>query len=398
MGDLNARTGKYSDSVCKEGNNLITNDQSEFSLCPTQRNSFDNLLNSQDKRLLEIFKNADLRILNGRVSGGSLGRVTFHGKNGVSAVDYAVCDQDLLSHIPNFVVKDPLHLSDHSAITTRLNINKKTSYNHTILEGDTLTRLPKQFLWENDSAQKFKDVLRSPRIQTLICDYIAGDTFNENTELSLEKVENILITTAKCCLKIRAAKTRKRIKSLSNKKRFDKECRLKRHELRKLANKKHQDPLNTTIREQYHDTLAQYKKLLNSKKNDYYNAKISELEKTGDNSDAKTFWQCLKSTDDTRKGEDVPSISEENWLQYFHNLHSNEPLNPAQQNICNELRQNECHGQHSRPLDFLTTEREIRNAAEKLKNNKSPFSDKIRNEVIKASTDTLMPVYEKLFN
>ena len=128
------------------------------------------------------------------------------------------------------------------------------------------------------------------------------------------------------CLKIRAGKTRKRIKSLSNKKWFDKECRLKRHELRKLANKKHQDPLNTTIREQYHDTLAQYKKLLNSKKNDYYNAKISELEKTGDNSDAKTFWQCLKSMDDIRKGEDVPSMSEENWLQYIHNLHSNESL------------------------------------------------------------------------
>ena len=102
--------------------------------------------------------------------------------------------------------------------------------------------------------------------------------------------------------------------------------------------------------------------------------------------------------DDTRKGKDVPSISEENWLQHFHNLHSNEPLNPAQQNICNELRQNECHGQHSRPLDFMITEREIRKAAEKLKNNKSPFSDKIRNEMIKASIDTLMPVYEKLFN
>ena len=63
-----------------------------------------------------------------------------------------------------------------------------------------------------------------------------------------------------------------------------------------------------------------------------------------------------------------------------------------------KLRQNECHGQHCRPLDFMITEREIRKAAEKLKNNKSPFSDKIRNEMIKASIDTLMPVYEKLFN
>ena len=97
-----------------------------------------------------------------------------------------------------------------------------------------------------------------------------------------------------------------------------------------------------------------------------------------------------------RKGEDVPPISEENRLLYFLNLHSNEPLNPAQQNICNELRQNECHGQHYRPLDFMITK--MRKAAEKLKNNKLPFSDKIRNEMIKARVDTLMPVYEKLFD
>ena len=71
---------------------------------------------------------------------------------------------------------------------------------------------------------------------------------------------------------------------------------------------------------------------------------------------------------------------------------------PAQQNICNELRQNECHGHRFSPLDFMITEREIRKAAEKLENNKSPFSDKIRNEMIKTSIDTLMPVYETLFN
>ena len=45
----------------------------------------------------------------------------------------------------------------------------------------------------------------------------------------------------------------------------------------------------------------------------------------------------------------------------------------------------------------MITKSEIPQAAEKLKNNISPFSDKIRNEMIKASFDTLMPVYEKLF-
>ena len=109
--------------------------------------------------------------------------------------------------------------------------------------------------------KNLKIALRSPRIETLIRrDYIATDTFSENAELSLEKVENILITI----LKTKAEKTHKRINSLLNKKWFHKESRFKWHESRKLANKKHRDPMNTTIREQYHDTLKQCKKMLNS--------------------------------------------------------------------------------------------------------------------------------------
>ena len=53
----------------------------------------------------------------------------------------------------------------------------------------------------------------------------------------------------------------------------------------------------------YHDTLTQYKKLLNSENNDYFNAKISDLEKNADNLvDAKTFWKCLKAMDGSKKG------------------------------------------------------------------------------------------------
>ena len=67
MGDFNSRTGKYSDTVSQEGNNAITNDQSESAFQRTQRNSFYNVLNSHRKRLLEISKNLDLRMTNGRV-------------------------------------------------------------------------------------------------------------------------------------------------------------------------------------------------------------------------------------------------------------------------------------------------------------------------------------------
>ena len=47
----------------------------------------------------------------------------------------------------------------------------------------------------------------------------------------------------------------------------------------------------------------------------------------------------------------------------------------------------------SHSLDYLITETEIRTAAGKLKNNKSSFSDKIKNEMIKSSLNELMPVY-----
>ena len=70
---------------------LSQNDQSEFSLCAFQRHSFDNELNNRGKRLLEICRSADLKIMNGRFRGDSLARPTCHGKSGVSVVDYAVC-------------------------------------------------------------------------------------------------------------------------------------------------------------------------------------------------------------------------------------------------------------------------------------------------------------------
>ena len=165
-----------------------------------------------------------------------------------------------------------------------------------------------------------------------------------------------------------------------------------------MANQKHRDPLNAILREEYHAVLKQYKTLLNNKRNEYYNNKISELENTTFNSDQKHFWNCLKSMDDSVKQKVTPEISEENWLRHFQSLHSNDLLNPDQQNIVNELRKQQDSKMQSCPLDYPITELEIRTAVQKLKNNKSPYSDKIRNEMIKASLNEMMPVYHKLFN
>ena len=83
--------------------------------------------------------------------------------------------------------------------------------------------------------------------------------------------------------------------------------------------------------------------------------------------------------DDTQKDkDDHPLVSEENWLNYFHSLHSNKPSNPTQQTIINELKQLENCKEQLRSLDYLITENEILAAEKRLKNNKSSFSDKIK--------------------
>ena len=230
----------------------------------------------------------------------------------------------------------------------------------------------------------------------MLHDFLIDNRPDRNVNTSLDAVENILITTAKRCSKIRVVKKR-HIKSSSNKKWFDKEC-LKRHELRKLANVKHRDPLNITLRKRYYSVFKQYKSLLTRKKNEYYQTKISELENTVDNSDSRNFSNCLKSMDDSVTEPSIPPISEENWMSHFQSLHSIEPLNLHQEAVVNELRSLEDATTHLHSLDYLITELEIRTVSKKLKNNKSPFSDKIKNEMIKSSLNQLMPVYLKLFN
>ena len=84
-----------------------------------------------------------------------------------------------------------------------MNINTSISELNSSHENNPLSRPPMQFLWENDSATKFKDILRSPDLEMLIRDFSEDDIPYGDVNTSLPKVENMLISAAKRCLKIR---------------------------------------------------------------------------------------------------------------------------------------------------------------------------------------------------
>ena len=80
--------------------------------------------------------------------------------------------------------------------------------------------------------------------------------------------------------------------------------------------------------------MRQYKDFLNHKKNEFVDSRLLELENPVVDSDKTKLL-----LDDTIKETSVPPrVTEENWMSQSQLLHSNEPRNPHQEMITNQLR------------------------------------------------------------
>ena len=89
-GDFNARTGSKNDFITSDSCKVVPGDSLPMPNEVPIRKNFDQHLNDHGKILLEICKSLDIRILNGRCKGDSFGKITFHGQQGISTVDYMI--------------------------------------------------------------------------------------------------------------------------------------------------------------------------------------------------------------------------------------------------------------------------------------------------------------------
>ena len=106
-----------------------------------------------------------------------------------------------------------------------------------------------------------------------------------------------------------------------------------------MSNQKHRDPFNSQLRKKFHKTLTDYKKLFDSKRKGFQTEKSPRLYELGLNPNNASFWNCLKSINDTIVENVSAPISEETWLNHFQSLHSNDPSTSTQrQQIYNELQ------------------------------------------------------------
>ena len=107
-GDLNARTGSEPDFIQGDCNDINIPLYEDY-ICDfvqDDRHSYDCKIDTRGKQLLDMCIGSKLRILNGRMTGDSLGKFTCIKPTGYSVVDYVIMSEELLENTLYFQVSD----------------------------------------------------------------------------------------------------------------------------------------------------------------------------------------------------------------------------------------------------------------------------------------------------
>ena len=114
-GDMNSRTACLSDTVEHLGLDRYVDlpDTDKALTSIPFRRSFDSSVNAYGHKLLNLCKEHDLKIVNGRLEPG---RFTFVSSRGASVVDYFITQTENFSNVLSLNVHDPSEFSDHCII------------------------------------------------------------------------------------------------------------------------------------------------------------------------------------------------------------------------------------------------------------------------------------------
>jgi len=390
LGDLNGRVGLSPDFIANDSDKHLPMDDDYKIDCTQQaRNSQDKHTDNRGKHILEICIAAQLRLLNGRKIGDTLGYYTSHQYNGSSVVDYAICSATLLDEIPYFKVHKFLGtVSDHCMISFTL-LSKISPHQETSI---SLKALPKQFKWSEDSKEKFQAALKLPVIQNLITNVnfkIANISDPNNADEATEELTSIFAQTAKLSLKFKGTP-----KPTVNKTPW-KSAKIK--QLEREVHKKGQAMIKYQTGNYRNNFFCALKRLRKERKyarRHYFNTQVATL-KALQNSNPRKFWQVVQELKEGNAENNADKIQPGVWYNYL--MENNKSKSSAREDKMLEEIVNLTNKSFSE-LDFKITRQELKTAVNKLKNNKASGLDLISNEMLKSANEELYISMLNLFN
>ena len=165
LGDFNARIAEVPDYIINDDNTFVdvpvdyVTDSGN-----TMRNNSDHCRNAFGNKLVELCRMSEIRIINGRKFGDTMGKKTCFQWNGCSTVDYMLADVATLPRVQTFHVKNLIpHVSDHCPISAIINLEIPIEV---VTKTEGVLSAPKKIRWDDTSKRIFATKLLSPQTKT----------------------------------------------------------------------------------------------------------------------------------------------------------------------------------------------------------------------------------------
>ena len=398
-GDFNARTGQEPDLIIHDDDRYTPIfDGYPIDKKIFERQSQDATVDTRGKDLLALCTSQQLRIVNGRVLGDTYGHYTCYTPNGTSVVDYVMVSEDILDQIFTFKVADFIPtLSDTHC---KLEWTMLADFTPKLKGEEACTHsIPPNFIWSDDSSEKFQDAMCSSDIKTKLTKYISktsGDT-QDVVDDSAAELTDIILSAANVSLKLKKIPNKTRSKP-KNEKWFDKDLHKSRSNLIDYGKIYSKFPKEPAVKNHYYKLKREYNKLRKFKYREYRKSILDKIESLHDEN-PKLYWNLVNDLRKTKDGEQKSSAVEPStWVSHFDNL------NKIKDNFKERLKclENQLDTLERETifneLDVRIRPEEISKAIFKLKCNKSPGLDNVSNNMLKSGHNMLLPSLHKLFN
>ena len=358
------------------------------------RHNEDKIVNTQGKRVIEICKMCNLRILNGRMGADSYrGRITCVTYNGQSVVDYVMCSPSLFQKIAYFEVLDQNEFSDHNPI----------QFGISDFRPPEVAETPKCFgkiRWESDKVELFKTALDDISVISKLneCMQVLGEV-----NMDVNDQVNSAVTHLTEAVRLAADKyfyhniNPHLTHSHRNKPRWaDGEWQQrKKIFLRSLNNyKRHKSDTNRLKMVQ---NRKRYKEYCKQRYTQYERQQTSKL-LAARVSNVKMYWRMLTGSNTTKK---MPQINNNEYRDYFMQISDpGDEFFTADRDITERVQHliQEDLVCAFEELNATITHKELDDSIKQLKTGKSGGDDGLLNEFFIYGRQRLAPYLIPLFN
>ena len=411
-GDLNAKTASMQDFTRSDASfdkyldldqeTIDFFDQEAFlqnNNIQVERVSKDKNTNNTGYKIIDICKNNNLYMLNGRYGqDAGKGNYTFRDQ---SVIDYSISSSEGFSLLTDFKIQelDDIYSDGHSLLQMNMHLNTAiTLSEHTAETNCALHEKnynpisQKRYKWEQQKSTIFNENIDITKLKDLdsYLDTIGPEITQENMNEITLKLNNLFLDSAEKTLEKTGASTS------MNTFKYDKpwfglKCKKARKSYNK-ARKRYQIHKNSGNKANLKAESKHYKNTMNKYINQFKKNQQAKLRKMHKKS-PKEYWKYLNSLNKCRK-PNAPGL--DNFLDFFKDLNSRKHTedNDSTDDIVNNVNLDN----DDQFLNAPISSEEISKCISKLKNSKAPGSDQILNEFIKYSRNQLLPLYVRIFN